>query len=111
MSETVLEEAARITSGARGTDYGHPLDNHSCTAELWRSWLRRKYGVDVAFTPEDVCYFNILQKLSREANAPKRDTIVDLCGFSRNVEMVQEERRRRAEGGTDGTTPVGSRSG
>jgi len=32
--ETVLEEAARITSGARNEEYGEPKDNHRCTVTI-----------------------------------------------------------------------------
>lgn len=96
--EPILEEAARITSGDRNKFYGHPLDNHGLTAELWALWLERKYGCRLPLTAEDVCWLNSLQKHSREANAPKRDNMVDVCGYMRNLEMIGEERRRRAVG-------------
>jgi len=92
VSETILDEAARLTGGDRNKSYGHPLDNHTVTADFWTGWLTRKYGVTVKLDAEDVCWMNILQKISREANAPKRDTVVDVAGYARNVEMVQDER-------------------
>lgn len=95
MSETILEEAARITSADRNKDYGTPLDNHAATAAFWRLWFRRKYGIDVPVDAEDVCWCNVLQKISREANAKKRDNLVDVAGYVRNVELVQDERHTR----------------
>ena len=84
-------EAQRIVHGARNQDYGSPLDNHSRTAALWSAFM----GVD--FTAEQICALNILQKMSRWATGRlTRDTLVDLCGYSANVELIQDERARRA---------------
>lgn len=89
--ETILDEAARITSQDRNRSYGHPLDNHSLTAEFWTGFLRRrgllKDGKSLCYS--DVCMLNILQKISRYANMPTRDGLVDIAGFSRNIEMAQ----------------------
>jgi hypothetical protein len=90
----ILEDAARLVHGDRGDAYGHPLENHECTASLWSAWLTRKLRRPVTLTAEDVCWFNILQKASREANSPKRDNLVDVAGYALNVEMIT---RRRAE--------------
>lgn len=89
---SILQEADEIIHGSRNSDYGHPLDNHSLTAELWSSYFGE------AFTPEDVCFMNILQKISRSTNTLTRDTLVDIAGYAGNVEMVQDERRRRDNG-------------
>jgi hypothetical protein len=111
---TVLDEAARVTSGARPARYGHPAENHGCTAGLWTSYLVRRLekaleivqdaeqrrllqtAVQVAFRLDsrDVCWMNILQKASRDANARVRDNLVDVCGYARNAEMIEE---RQAE--------------
>ncbi len=92
---TFLDEAAEIVNGDRNKFYGHPLDNHGCTADMWSAYLSRRFGVSVLVTPEDVCVLNILQKTSREANMPKRDNLVDIIGYSLNVEMIEDERARR----------------
>lgn len=92
---SVLEEAQELIHGDRNTDYGHPLDNHSATAELVRAYLRRKYGT-AEFDADDVCVFNVLQKISRLANTPDhRDSLVDIAGYVGNVEMIHTERERR----------------
>ena len=91
----VLTEAREIVHGDRQESYGHPLDNHGCTAGLWSAWLTRRLGVQVALQAEDVASLNILQKLSRQAHEPKRDNLVDVCGYAANVEMIQDERESR----------------
>lgn len=93
--ETYFQEAERLVNGARQSDYGHPLDNHSATAAVWSTWLTQRCGVSVGLTAEDVCWLNVLQKAVREANATKRDNAVDACGYLRNVEMIAAERSRR----------------
>jgi hypothetical protein len=91
----VLEEATKVVNGARRHSYGHPLDNHGCTADLWTAFLRRKYGQCPTLSPEDVCWLNLLQKASREANRSKDDNLVDGIGYLMNIEMIQQERERR----------------
>ena len=86
--ETVLAEAARITSGTRNKEYGEPKDNHECTADLWNAYLERKHSIAIYLEPRDVCILNILQKISRDANMEKRDNLVDICGWARNIEML-----------------------
>ncbi len=87
--ESVLMEAEDIIHGDRNQDYGHPLDNHGRTAGFWSTYL----GIDL--TPEQVCVMNILQKLSRSMNRMTRDTLVDVCGYSGNIQMIEEERAAR----------------
>lgn len=91
--ETILQEATRIVDGPRRADYGHPRDNHLCTARMWSAYLERRFRLEpgaLALNQRDVCQLNVLQKVSRDANAPKRDNLVDQCGWSRNAEMVEE---------------------
>lgn len=94
--ESAIEEAARLVTGARNNDYGHPLDNHTATARMFAPYLERKYGVRLDLDAEDVCWFNVVQKISRDANAPKRDNAVDVAGYAANVDMVRTERERRS---------------
>jgi len=88
-SETILEEAGWITSKDRNETYGNPGDNLSNTADLWSSYLNRKYG-DIMLDADDVCMMMILLKISRQAHAPKRDNLVDICGWARLVEVMDE---------------------
>jgi hypothetical protein len=94
--DSVLLEAQDVIHGARSRDYGAALDNHTATADMLSAYLRRKYGIAVSLTAEDVCLFNVLQKVARLANTPDhRDSLVDIAGYAGNVEMVQQERARR----------------
>ena len=95
---TVLDEAQRIIHGDRNKTYGNPLGNHECTAEMMMGYLKRKYGSDAGFDADDVCVFNIIQKLSRLAHTPRhRDSLIDICGYAGNLEMMEEESQRRAD--------------
>lgn len=89
--KNILDEAFEVTSGDRNLSYGHPLDNHTCTATLWMAYLKRKHGIDIPLSVRDVCWMNVLQKISRDANMEKRDNLIDACGWTRNVEMAEEE--------------------
>lgn len=95
----ILEEANALIHGDRNTQYGHPLDNHGTTAVMWQAYLRAKFARtgSLLLDPEDVCYLNILQKISRAVTtgAGKRDTDVDICGYAGNIEMIRDERYRR----------------
>ena len=90
---TILDDAAAAVHGVRPNDYGHPLDNHTRTAGLWSTYLGR------TVTPEQVCFLNILQKISRGQNRITRDTLVDIAGYAANVEMIQDERDQLANSG------------
>jgi hypothetical protein len=81
----ILHDADVAVSGNRRNDYGTPTENHSRTAKLWSVWLKRD------ITPEDVCMLNILQKVSRGMNKITRDTLVDIAGYARNIELVQND--------------------
>lgn len=92
---TILDIAQEATTGARNSDYGSPLKNHSITAGLWSDYL----GVDIS--PENVCFLNILQKISRTVSGRlTEDTLVDIAGYARNIEMMQEERIAAGEEGS-----------
>lgn len=86
----ILEEANSLVHGARQGDYGHPLDDFSRTAKMWSAIL----GHEV--TPEQVGLCMCAVKLSRQVNKPKRDNLVDLAGYAATVDMVLEEKNKRA---------------
>ena len=88
---TILEEANAITSGDRRADYGHPAEGHHTTAQLWSAYISRKVGFAVPLDNVDVCMLNVLQKASRHAVVRKRDNLVDMVGYIRNIEMIEEK--------------------
>ena len=95
---TVLDEAQEIIHSDRAKTYGNPLGNHECTAEMMVGYLKRKYGSGAAFDEDDVCVFNIIQKLSRLAYTPRhRDSLVDICGYAGNLEMMENERQHLSD--------------
>ena len=87
----ILEEANKLVHCERNADYGHPLDDFSKTAKMWSAIL----GIDV--TAEQVGLCMCCVKLSRQVNKPKLDNLVDLAGYAETVNMVIEERARRAQ--------------
>jgi hypothetical protein len=89
--KNILDEADHITSQERQETYGHPLDNLGLTAALWSVAFGRK------FSPEDVSMAMILVKLARELHMPKRDNLVDICGYARTMEQIRHERKFRKE--------------
>jgi hypothetical protein len=88
--ETVLQEAQRLILGDRNSSYDHPLDNFQRIADIWSVVL----GIKV--TPEQVGLCMVGVKLARESYMPKRDNLVDGAGYFGTVQMVIEERERRA---------------
>lgn len=83
--DTVLDEAKSIVYSDREDEYGHPLINHLRTAALW--CIRK----NMHFTPNDVCFMNIDQKMSRSYNKITRDTLVDIPGYILNIERIMYE--------------------
>lgn len=84
-----MQEAQRLTHGARNKDYGHPLDDYTRTAALWSAYL----GLNIA--PEQAAVCMCLVKVSRQANRPKRDNMTDLAGYAWVVDEIIEEKKRR----------------
>ena len=85
--ENVLQEAMRITSGDRDGDYGHPAEHWSRTVGA----INANYGTH--FKPRDWGMFMIFDKIAREQNRPKRDNLVDIVGYARCIEKVDERTR------------------
>lgn len=84
ITEDILEEALRITTGARQIAYGSPDKNLAHTAKLWNAL----FGWEVSAS--QVAMAMILLKLSRETNQPKRDNPVDIAGYARALHICNE---------------------
>lgn len=87
----VTEEAHAIVNGSRRNDYGHPLDDFNRAGRIWAAVL----GVEEV-TAEQVAMCMVGIKLSRQCNSPKRDNLVDGCGYFETIEMITDERARRS---------------
>lgn len=91
--ESILEEAQRLTNGARQADYGHPLDDYTRTANLINALFSHKLAQP--FDAEDAAQIQMLVKLSRHQNVRKRDNMVDSAGYAWVTWECTEERKRR----------------
>jgi len=87
---TILDEAKELVLGERGQTYGHPINDFTCTANMWTAYIRRKHGAMIQLYPEDVAMMMLLVKVSREANKYKRDNLVDMAGYALTCEMIHE---------------------
>lgn len=87
----ILDEANKLTSRDRHDDYGHPYHDFNRTAQLWTALL----GVPVTARQVGLCMIAV--KLSRQVNKGKRDNLVDIAGYARTVEMVDEFERDNPE--------------
>ena len=87
-TESVLGEAARLTGGDRQKEYAHPSINFGRIAQMWSLIL----GVPV--TPEQHALCMVAVKIARLMETPgHRDSLVDLAGYARTIEMLDESGR------------------
>lgn len=94
---SILDEAHRLVHGPRQSEYGHPLDNWSLTADLLTALLRGKLKDGEVITAEDAILCMVQVKVARESFRPNRDNRVDLAGYAEVLDIVTEERERRVE--------------
>ncbi|NBT46494.1 MAG: hypothetical protein EBT07_01570 [Actinobacteria bacterium] len=88
--ETVLNEAQRIILNDRNRSYDHPLDNFERIGAIWSVI----FGIKV--TAEQVGLAMAGLKLARESFKHSRDNLVDGAGYLGTIDMVIQERERRA---------------
>jgi hypothetical protein len=82
---SVLMEAADLVDGDRNNQYGDPIGDFRCTADMWAAYLRRKTDIPAEFTldPHDVAAMMSLLKISRIGwDHGKRDSWADLAGYA-----------------------------
>jgi len=103
----ILVEADKLTGngGDRNDSYDHPRVNFGKIAEVWTVLLREKLkgprvvpqglgmmetvGEEV-ITPRDVARLMIGMKLVRDTHKAQRDNILDIAGYARCAERLEE---------------------
>ena len=83
MNESVLQEAERLINGPRRDAYGDVQSSFEAVARGWADII----GAPV--TAEQVALCMVWLKVMREAHSPKRDNLVDICGYAGLAEKLQ----------------------
>ena len=84
-NRTILQEAQDVVYGDRQADYGSVTQNFTTIAQLWSAVL----GIKVS--PEQVGLCMVQVKVARQMNKPKRDNLVDICGYAACLEKMEIE--------------------
>lgn len=93
----VLEEARLLIGGDRRDDYGPALDSFNDIATGWSVIIGVPVSAEqVALAMDWLKTCRALNDV-RQGRAIKRDSIVDKCGYSGLLEVMQQERAQRAE--------------
>lgn len=87
---TILQEAQALVYGARNADYGHPADDFAAVAKAFNAYIKMKYNIVNLLESTDVPIFQIIVRIMREANKPKRDNLVDIAGYAATLEMIYD---------------------
>lgn len=82
--QSILTEAATIVDGDREETYGHPAKNFEQTAKLWAPILGHPVSL------QQVALMMVMLKVARQLHKPKRDHLVDICGYTRCIEKMQD---------------------
>lgn len=88
-TRSVLAEAQSLVAGPRRGAYGSARQNFARIARIVNELGLEAGG---ALTASDVAKVLIATKLARHAHAPKRDNLVDLCGYAELLSQVEEGR-------------------
>jgi len=84
--DTVLQEAERVVNGPRRVEYGGVLESFEKIAAKWSVTL----GVEVTAEQVGLCMIDL--KTVRALQGWHRDSYVDIAGYARCVELMQDER-------------------
>ena len=84
MNESILEEAERIVNGPRHEEYGGVRESFERIAAKWSV----TFGVPI--TAEQVALAMIDLKTVRALQGFHRDSFVDIAGYARCAELMQD---------------------
>lgn len=96
----LLSDAAKTIAGGRMDEYGKPERNAENIAEYFSTYLTTRLpkimdqltGV-ITLEGSDVAALNVLQKVARQSNAPKRDNWLDIAGYAGIGAQCDEQRK------------------
>jgi hypothetical protein len=86
---SIAEEAVAAVTGDRAEAYGHPYDDFSKVAGMWK----HLFGWDASAS--DVALAMICVKLARQKHSDARDNLVDIIGYSLACDAVLAEAPHR----------------
>jgi hypothetical protein len=96
--QKILEEAGRYIGKDRNSAYGEPEDNFQTIAEMWETYLTRRFGIRIPIRAYDVAPMMTLVKIARLANYPlHHDSYVDTVGYGAAGGEVAGRARSRGE--------------
>lgn len=87
--EDILDEAMRLTKGDRQAQYGPPDQDFKRIAGIWNSMFG--YMLKGEFQTYHVAQAMIGTKLSRLQHSRKRDSVVDIAGYARCMDICYKE--------------------
>lgn len=82
-SDSILIEADNILNGDRNEQYNDPNESFKVYAEI----LKATFGLEL--TPVEICKVQMAIKLGRLKYKYKRDSLVDLCGYSEILNRLE----------------------
>lgn len=84
-AKSILQEAQELVGVDRAKDWGGVTPSFTRIANLWSA-----YKEDTKFTAMDVAMMLVLLKVSRSKTSPKRDTFVDIAGYSECAAQIAD---------------------
>ena len=78
----ILAAAEKCVTGKREQDYGSPEDNFETIGRFWTTYLKARYGTELAISADDVSMMQALLKIARIAAGSGSDSFVDLAGYA-----------------------------
>lgn len=93
LRDQALDEAKRLVSNDRNTEYGEPIDNFTKVVEALNALGYRGPGGRL-LTPHDLPVIQIVTKLSRLVQTPdKADSWIDISGYGALGREVSEQQK------------------
>ncbi len=87
---SILDEANERVSDSAQAEYGEPTECLTAIAAVWTEGIRHKLNFELSGS--DVALLMIGLKYVRLGNKYKRDSVIDLAGYARLMEIVNELR-------------------